>query len=451
MRLTFKNGKKRTNTSAIHNNRDFNIDKAKHIDRSRIKDNYTYTITEKPKDQLLKDYEIEYYRKHFTPWINEQNERYKKNRHKEKCKSIEDIYNSNIYKPVETILQIGTKDDNISPEDVKKIGLEYIEFIKKNYPNYTIITANLHNDEATPHWHIRGVYTYTDKDGLKRIGQSKGLREMNIERPDLTKPEDKFNNPKMTFDKQCRDFLFETAKAYGYNLEQEALTYSGSLETIDYKKQEEAKKLSDLKLQVMSVERELNSKSITKDIMEKAEKIDIPKYKKGILGNITMKEEEFDDFVKIKQIDKGLNEVIEDIEAERNKLNNLKTELDKQTDKIKKTMSSKEYKVISQSIENLKNKKTMLQEETESIDKINKSLKEENARLLEVKGNAPEQTIQIIELEDKLKIKEDVIELYKTFIAQQNLIELFCNFYNAIKQKRNKIKNKEIGYKDQER
>lgn len=73
-------------------------------------------------------------------------------------------------------------------------------------------------DEATPHIHVRKVWEYTDENGNIAVGQAKALEEMEVERPDPSKPVSRNNNAKMTYTAECREKMMELCKAKGYEL-----------------------------------------------------------------------------------------------------------------------------------------------------------------------------------------------------------------------------------------
>lgn len=67
---------------------------------------------------------------------------------------------------------------------------------------------SLHVSEATPHIHFRFVIVARNKNGDLEPALNRGLKQMGIQRPDLSAPESKLNNPLMTFSKSLRDDFY---------------------------------------------------------------------------------------------------------------------------------------------------------------------------------------------------------------------------------------------------
>lgn len=57
-----------------------------------------------------------------------------------------------------------------------------------------------------------------DKDGHFIIAQEKALREAGIELPDPSKPEGRYNNRKITFDKMRREMFQEICLKHGLSM-----------------------------------------------------------------------------------------------------------------------------------------------------------------------------------------------------------------------------------------
>ena len=82
---------------------------------------------------------------------------------------------------------------------------EYLKVIQdwnsKHGWHFHILDYAMHFDENTPHVHYSPLMDVKDKDGHFIIAQEKALREAGIELPDPSKPEGRYNNRKITFDK----------------------------------------------------------------------------------------------------------------------------------------------------------------------------------------------------------------------------------------------------------
>lgn len=217
----------------------------KHIDLERTKDNKTIIFDENNNisgrfkgrlDKPLHEYEKEFYERRYGESLRITNEKYLKQRHPEKVKTIDDMLKTysgkafngkdrpNPTAPEEIIIQVGNMHDNIDHEVVRACFNEYsmalIQFAKEHNENIHLLDMSLHMDEAVPHLHIRRVIDYTDEQGLHRVGQIKGLEQAEIPLPDPTKPRSRFNNRKMTIDAQMREKFIEICKSHGLEIEE---------------------------------------------------------------------------------------------------------------------------------------------------------------------------------------------------------------------------------------
>lgn len=223
-----------------HNDRTFDTEKAKHIDSTKTHKNLGYTWDG---SKTMDEAERNFYIKNFEKGLNAKNERYIKNGHKERIKTIEDMRTDAKTCPEEGIKQIGKVGDTIDENLAIKIMNDYIQWKAKTFPNCVLLDCYIHLDESTPHMHERSVYIGHDKDGNLIPNQNKALKEMGIERPDKTKPEGRYNNAKITFDKLCREKFIEICQNYGLTIEKEPKerTESG-LTLIEYKARQEEQK-----------------------------------------------------------------------------------------------------------------------------------------------------------------------------------------------------------------
>lgn len=227
MRVSMHNGR----GNSKHNDRSFLKDwtddeikeKAPHIDKSKIKDNY-YWATQQADKKLSEgatfgEIELSFYNKYFRNALEETNQNYINQGHAERCKTMQDWYKSKQKAPFETILQVGDMNSNIDPQKFKAMCFDYVNYINKKYGKH-IKTLNfaIHLDESSPHMHLRQVYVYEDK-GVLKIGQNKALEQLGIELPDKNSKASRKNNRKMTLDKELRSKWQEIAKSYGYDIE----------------------------------------------------------------------------------------------------------------------------------------------------------------------------------------------------------------------------------------
>lgn len=222
MRATIHNGR----TSRLgaftpkHNDRNFNINHAEHIDPERVKNNRYWNWTGNPKT-TFEAAEIAFYEKHISAHLEAQNARYRAQRHAERAKTMDEYRKSPQTCPEEVILQIGKMGDTIPADMMARIIQEQINWEQQQFPGVKVLDVALHMDEqGAPHIHERRAWVYTDKDGNFAISQNRSLEQMGVELPNPNKPRSRFNNRKMTFSRMCREHLLQICREHGLEIEE---------------------------------------------------------------------------------------------------------------------------------------------------------------------------------------------------------------------------------------
>lgn len=248
MRATIHNGR----TSRLgaftprHNDRNFNISHAEHIDPERVKNNKYWNWTGNP-ETTFETAEAAFYEKHIRQHLDAQNARYKAQRHAERVKSMDEYRKSPQTCPEEVILQIGKLGDTIPADMMARIIQEQINWEQKTFPGVKVLNVALHMDEqGAPHIHERRAWVYTDKDGNLAISQNKALEQMGVELPNPDKPRGRFNNRKQVFSRMCREHLLQICKEHGLEIEEIPQEKSRSGRTLeDYQAGEAEKRAAD--------------------------------------------------------------------------------------------------------------------------------------------------------------------------------------------------------------
>ena len=276
MKLTRHNGRsgKHGTYNPRHNDRRFDVENSEHIDAERARQNVywdcyrgfmTHEFRENPEQPDFSFEEIErmYYYEHYADHVNAQNARNEKTRHIERNRTVDDLLKNNKTCPEESIYQIGTLGESVSPETLFRIINEFYEEFERRFGSHIhILDWALHLDEGTPHIHERHVFDCQNRYGELCPQQEKALEELGIPLPNPEKPKDRHNNRKQTFDAVCRTILFDITKRHGLHLDQEP-SYGGReyLEKQDYilMKQKEQlaaqeQKLEELTLKIEDVE-----------------------------------------------------------------------------------------------------------------------------------------------------------------------------------------------------
>ena len=201
-----------------HNDRDFDYEKAEHIDSKRTPLNKTLCVYP---GKSFEQAEKEFYQKNFADYIKEVNSKISDpEKNKRKKLTSEKLRKGRVTKPEETIIQIGSKDDQ--PEDTRVLEKIFDEICRYNnkitHKHGKILSAALHVDETTPHIHMRKVWVY-EENGVKKIGQERALERAGIPLPYPDKPEGRYNNRKITYDNMMREKIYELCKEYGLEID----------------------------------------------------------------------------------------------------------------------------------------------------------------------------------------------------------------------------------------
>ena len=222
MRATIHNGRtgKDGAYNTKHNDRQFDISHAEHIDPERVELNRYWNWTGNPK-MSFEDAEAAFYEKQIRKHLDAQNARYKAQRHAERAKTMDEYRKSPQTCPEEVILMIGKAGDTIPADMMARIIQEQINWEQKTFPGVKVLDVALHMDEqGAPHIHERRAWVYTDKDGNFAISQNKALEQMGVELPNPDKPRGRFNNRKQVFSRMCREHLLQICKAHGLEIEE---------------------------------------------------------------------------------------------------------------------------------------------------------------------------------------------------------------------------------------
>lgn len=261
MRATIHNGRtsKDGAYNTKHNDRQFDIRNAEHIDPERVKDNRYWNWT--GKEITFEAAEQIFYEKHIRKHLDAQNARYKAQRHAERVKSMDEYRKSPQTCPEEVILQIGKLGDTIPADMMARIIQEQINWEQKQFPGVKVLDVALHMDEqGAPHIHERRAWIYTDRDGNLAISQNKALEQMGVELPNPDKPRGRFNNRKQVFSRMCREHLLQICREHGLEIEEIPQEKSRSGRTLeDYQAGEAERRAAEADLRRQFSERAAES------------------------------------------------------------------------------------------------------------------------------------------------------------------------------------------------
>lgn len=277
MRATIHNGRtgKDGAYNTKHNDRQFDIRNAEHIDPERVKNNRYWNWTGNP-ETTFEAAEQAFYEKHIRKHLDAQNARYQAQRHAERAKTMDEYRKSPQTCPEEVILQIGKLGDTIPADMMARIIQEQINWEQKTFPGVKVLDVALHMDEqGAPHIHERRAWVYTDKDGNTAISQNKSLKQMGVELPNPDRPRGRFNNRKQTFSRMCRENLLQICREHGLEIEEIPQEKSLSGRTLeDYKAGEAEKRAAEAERRRQFSERAAESaKDTARSYEEHAEQV----------------------------------------------------------------------------------------------------------------------------------------------------------------------------------
>lgn len=316
--LTMHNSKKFG--SPKHNDRNFDLSKNNSIDPGRVKDNlyfnrydgFYYSGSHK---LTFEEVEKKFYEKNLKAKVDKTNENYIRQRHKEKCITLKEYYSK--HPPEESIFEIGDISNHPDGSAVGQISQDFIHWHKEHFPQIVILNAAVHLDENTPHMHLRKVFMHRDKNGLKEVQMKGCLKDMGIERPDLTKKESRNNNRQQTYTKMCRDKLIELCKEYGLEIITETnLNRPKDISKNDYILAKQRDKSDELEINIIDKQNSLDKAKMELDKVTK--ELELKENKSATIDNI---------FSKKKRYTRGeIADLVKSEEYYRNNYNNVLAE-----------------------------------------------------------------------------------------------------------------------------
>ena len=250
MKATVRNGRATANGivyNANHNTRAETRAQERHIDHERTEQNINLQFTAEGKVRRCgsfdaKAFELSRYEQLYGPGQEAKNARYIADGHPERCKSGADIYASRRTAPLETILQIGSRDTEIDPKERREMlmgaAAELIANMQNRWgDNIQFLTLSLHQDEAgADHIHARMTFCALDKFNQIVPNQAQAFEAMGIQRPDPTAKEGKYNCPLITFSELIRQEFYDLCEKRGIVIDREVKNPSQKhLSVLEYK------------------------------------------------------------------------------------------------------------------------------------------------------------------------------------------------------------------------
>lgn len=216
MRMTIHNGRagKNGTYNPKHNDRNFDISSAEHIDPERMPGNVYWNWT--GKNISFEDAEKEFYELHCREHLDAVNQRHREQRHPERVRDMDAYRTARQTCPEETLLMIGNKDEHLPPKTLRAICEDLRNWEENTVPGLRVLDMALHVDEeGAPHIHMRKAWIYRDESNVESIAQSKTLQAAGIPLPHPDKPAGRHNNRKQSFSAMERQALYEICREYG--------------------------------------------------------------------------------------------------------------------------------------------------------------------------------------------------------------------------------------------
>ena len=292
-----------------HNDREFDTDRAEGVNSDMTPFNVYWNcidhrlvmhkdLTEN--DLSFTEAENIFYQSFYGDYLDGQNERHITSRHKERCRTMDQLRKDRRTCPEETIYQIGNKDSHVDPEVLAKVAVDFFNEYQKRYGDHVhIINWSLHLDESTPHIHERHSFFVVNQYGERCPKQEQACKEMGFDLPDPSKKSGRYNNRKMSFDAEVRKLFIETCRRYGVEIDDEPI-YGGKayLEKQDYIVEKLNNNLKEIKEELKDPESLINRISedaymkacevITEKVVEQTRKEDmamIERYRDQLLSD----------------------------------------------------------------------------------------------------------------------------------------------------------------------
>lgn len=239
----------RMDASAKHNDRNFDLELASHIDRSKVKENKYYRYNG-VNSMTFEELEREYYESNFENALEIANKKHKESRHKDRVKTMEQYRKSKYTRPEDKILQIGNARNHASGEELWACAMEYKDRFNEIYgDNCIILDMALHMDEphGAPHVHVRRVWVAENENGDLYVSQEKALEQLGILPPNPNKPINKYNNAKMTFTQSDIELFKTICRERGIDIEENKTKGKRThLSTREYKVKQDEEALEEI-------------------------------------------------------------------------------------------------------------------------------------------------------------------------------------------------------------
>ena len=188
-------------------------------------------------------HEVDRYRQLYGEGLDARNERYIASGHRERVKSVRQVYRDPKTAPMETIFQLGkhgSETDQLTRTQVMTGAWgDVLQHLHQRYgENLIPLTASLHRDEACDHIHFRYALGAVDKFGHFMPNQNQALAAMGFDgRNPETGKKDRYHNPLVAFTDEVRETFYQACERRGVQIDREVTSGSRrQLELLDQKR-----------------------------------------------------------------------------------------------------------------------------------------------------------------------------------------------------------------------
>ena len=212
-------------------------------------------------------HELAVYEKLYKDGLEARNERYTKEGHKDRCKTIKDLYSHPKTAPLETIFQIGNSqmilDGVMGPEEMKqKLTAAWDatmrQVVSMGKGMVIPLDAALHCEEAVPHIHFRAALGARDRYGHFVPNQSAALKAMGFDgRNPETGKKDRYHNPLVAYTDRVREMFYAECEKQGLVIDREVTSESHrQVEILAFKIEKAKQDVAAAQEQLQQMERE---------------------------------------------------------------------------------------------------------------------------------------------------------------------------------------------------
>ena len=186
-------------------------------------------------------HELERYRQLYGEGLEAKNERYRASGHRERVKTISQVYRDPKTAPIETIFQLGKKGSQTDAQTRTQVMVgawgDVLQHLHQRYgANLIPLGASLHREEASDHIHFRFCLCAEDRFGYFVPNQNAALEAMGFH-PDPSKPRGRYNNPLVFFTDELRETFYLACERRGVEIDREVTSGSRrQLELLDQKR-----------------------------------------------------------------------------------------------------------------------------------------------------------------------------------------------------------------------